>query len=407
MPPPISAVPKRPPRRTPRKPTPIDRPLSPKDITPIVINEKVVEMDAPEDDIIVSRQKKVIDPEPLDNDIIIPRQVKQPVTPDSDDEGDIIPALPSDSESEDEPEIVQSRVASPPPPYDKHFPEPEPVRPVPQFSPAPPPPLPQAPPTARVFPATPPPTSLRAQTQHRVFRPHTLPDYAFFTEKTAVSNLTPHDYYTSASYFRDKCARIFKLLPRVSPPEIKDDEIPSMARQKYMQYKRRADIAKTAMYIGSFVFIVIGLIEYALTKFAKIKVQGLFKLQYQNAEEYYDALIEMGETVVGWFQGGWGPMWRMLIMFSMSLIVLLGANYIVDWLIPASSNPMMRTMYEQNKQSGIKWVQEMMLVFMGMKQFDSEKEEDNNIGSTILNMFNQFMGGGGGNNSAGSKFYNE
>ncbi len=251
---------------------------------------------------------------------------------------------------------------------------------------APPKPAPR--PTKRL--EVPLPSKLVSNNQYRIYRPDKIPEYEFFNERTAEEQLTPADMFQAVSFYSEKCQRLHQICRSLKPPTFETNgrtDTPSLARMKADRYEERVNVHKRAADIGTFIFIIIGGIEYVVTRWLGVKVTGLFKLQMANKAEYYDALVSMGENVMGWLQGSVSPIWRMLFVFIVSLVALVAINYLIDYLLPEQY----RGRAHDFKQTGIKYIQDMASMFMGY-QNDESNGSAGETGNTILNFLSGLFG---------------
>jgi hypothetical protein len=306
------------------------------------------------------------------------------------------PAAPDtdDSEDEDEPADAVRPVLprSPTPVAPRAFtptPPPTPPRaraPSAPRTPAPapaPPRVPYAPP-----PAAAPPRTLSGQMQHKMYRPNQLPAWEFFNSATAFEHLTDKDFYSTAVHFREKCQRIARGCPRAPPPEIDDRDTPAMAKYKYEMYYQQVAKLKSALQVGNLIYVGIMALQWFLTSnpWFKVKAHGLFELQYANREEYYEAMMSMGERTLGWVRSNVSGTSRMLTMFLISTVLLVAANYLIEWKVPAGARPMAH----KAKDTAVKYFQDMASMFLGIKSVDPEKADDSwgsNLFAMASNLF--------------------
>jgi len=223
--------------------------------------------------------------------------------------------------------------------------------------------------------------------QHKAFRPHQLPFYDFIDSSTAFAHLTDKDFYSTAAHFREKCERLFRGCPKATPPPITDTDTPSMAKYKYDMYYKQVAALKSALQVGNLIYLAIMGFEWFLknNKWFKVKAQGLYALQYANREDYYDAMLSMGEQTLGWFKSNVSGVWRMLLMFVISTVMLIGTNYLIEYVVPQP----MRGMAHQAKDVGVKYLQDMSALFLGLKAVDPEKADDgwaNNLFAMASNL---------------------
>ncbi len=408
-------------------PATVIHPMSPKDTTPIVVfgsvtpNPSIVEEeeeveDEEDDEVIVPTLNPLPSAEPEKE----PEKEPEEEEDEEEEEEQIIPTLPvasppvamtplrtsssalkrvDMSDSSDDEEYIQpaqvltqpkkgtlaSMRATPSPSPTVHK-SPPPSPPPPQPQPPPPQPKSRPPPTTTTSPL---PSGLVTGYQYRTHRPDKLPEYEFFTYKTAEEQLTPADYYEALAYYEERCNQIFKTCPTLPPPKFITNgrpDTPALAKVKTDRYEQQANIRKRAFDIGNFIFIIIGGIEYVLTRWFGMKfVSGLFQMQQQNKADYMEALIEMGQTVMSWFQGSMSAIWRMLFVFFASLIALIGTNYLIDYLVPEN----MRGQAHNFKQKGIKYIQDMASMLFGYKDVDAESSQTGNV---LMNIFSQLFG---------------
>lgn len=219
-----------------------------------------------------------------------------------------------------------------------------------------------------------PPRSLVASMQHKMFRPTQIPAWEFFNPTTAAAHLTEKDVYSAAAMYRERCQRIHRTCPRADPPEITDTDSPTMAKYKFDTYYKHVASLKSALQVGNLIYLGFMGLEAVLkyNPWFKIKAQGLYAIQYANREEFYSAMLDMGERTVGWFKESISPMWRMLVMFCISTVVLIAANYLLEYVVPQA----WRGPANQFKDLGVRYVQDMLGMFMGVKAVDPEKADD-------------------------------
>jgi hypothetical protein len=226
--------------------------------------------------------------------------------------------------------------------------------------------------------------------QHKVFRPQQLPFYDFIDSKTAMQHLNDKDYFTASSHFREKCERLYRGCPSVEPPVIEPRDPPALAKHKYETYYKLVAARKSALQVGNLIFLGMMAVEWFLKNnvWFKIKANGLYALQFANREEYFDAMLSMGEQTVGWFKSNVSPTWRMLMTFTVSTVILIAVNYLIDYIIPQP----MRAMAHQMKDTGVKYLQEMSSLFLGLKSIDPEKADDS-WSSNLFAMASNLMTG--------------
>lgn len=297
------------------------------------------------------------------------------------------PAEESEAEEEETEEAEVEPALPPPTPAPAQVAVPS-KNPTPAKKPAHPP-APAPAPRVPYRPAAPvaPPRTLVAQMQHKAFRPHQLPFYDFIDSSTAFAHLTDKDFYSTAAHFREKCERLFRGCPKATPPPIADTDTPSMAKYKYDMYYKQVAALKSALQVGNLLYLAIMGVEYFLKNnpWFKVKAQGLYALQFANREEYYDAMLSMGEQTLGWFKSNVSGVWRMLLMFVISTVMLIGTNYLIEYVVPQP----MRAMAHQAKDVGVKYLQDMSALFLGLKAVDPEKADDgwaNNLFAMASNL---------------------
>lgn len=329
---------------------------------------------------------------PIQSTPIVPPEPENESDNESDNDAtdDITPALPSSP-----PVPPPVAVYSPPKPATPIITTPTIVpaqstirQTVPPRSPSPPAPAPAPPRVAyQPTPHIAPPRTLIAQMQHKSYRPHQLPFYDFIDSSTAFAHLTNKDYYTTATHYREKCERLHRSCPKAAPPSIADADTPSMAKYKYDMYYKQVAALKSALQVGNLIYLAIMGVEWFLknNKWFKVKAHGLYQLQYANREDYYDAMLSMGEQTLGWFKGNVSGVWRMLLMFVISTVMLIGTNYLIEYVVPQP----MRAMAHQAKDVGVKYFQDMSALFLGLKSVDPEKADDgwaNNLFAMASNL---------------------
>jgi hypothetical protein len=160
-----------------------------------------------------------------------------------------------------------------------------------------------------------------------------------------------------------------------------------MAKYKYDMYYKSVAALKSALQVGNLIYLAIMGFEWFLknNKWFKIKAQGLYALQYANREEYYDAMLSMGEQTLGWVKSNVSGVWRMFMMFLISTVMLIGTNYLIEYAVPQA----MRGMAHQAKDVGVKYLQDMSALFLGLKSVDPEKADDgwaNNLFAMASNL---------------------
>jgi len=231
------------------------------------------------------------------------------------------------------------------------------------------------------------PRTLGTSSSHKRNKPTDIPEFEFFTEKMALSQLNERDFYESTDFWRTKCTRLHERTPRLIPPEIRDNESPKMAKFKYEQFYKKCAAVQSAMQFAIIFYIIVAGIEILLRWF-NIKAQGLFTTIYNNREEHYDALLEMGEATLGWFNGTQSPLIRMVIGLVVSVVILIATNYIAAFL-PSG----FETLVDSYKGGALKWLQDLLSVFLGTKKINPEAHSDG-YGDKILDMLKGFIGGG-------------
>ena len=397
----------------------IKRPMSPRDITPILVNgEPIQSSPVPYLSPPPSSSVEESIPAPAEKDTIFNAEI---------DEDDHISSSSSEEETEDEdivpklnspivelplPKVMlrPTHLSSPKePPKEPFFIPKEPPK-EPSFIPKEPPKepsfIPKEPPkepeiippsfsiksvpspyTHKLKPPVSIPKTISSETGHKTCRPTDLPEFEFFTEEAALSQLNDRDYYESSSFWRAKCERLYVKTPRLKPPVISDTEPPKLAKFKYDEYYKKCSAVQSAVQIGTLIYLTIAGLE-AFLIWMGIKAQGLFSLTYSNKEEYYDAMLEMGESTLGWFKGSISPWYRIAITFGISVIVLICTNYALEWFGIKETNKLV----EKYKDGTIKWMQDLAGTFIGTKRIDPES--DTNYGQTLFDLAAPFFGGG-------------
>jgi len=230
------------------------------------------------------------------------------------------------------------------------------------------------------------PKTITSESSYKTCRPTDIPEFEFFTEEAALAQLNEKDYYESTSYWRAKCKRLYARTPRLEPPTISDNEPPKLAKFKYDEYYKKCSAVHSAVQVGTIVYLGIAGLEFFLC-WLGVKAQGLFSLTYSNREEYYDAMLEMGEMTLGWFKGTVSPVYRMAITFGISVVVLLCTNYAMAFLPKGISG-----FADKYKDGALKWLQDIASTFIGTKKIDPEST--NNYGDTLFNLITPFLTGG-------------
>jgi hypothetical protein len=231
------------------------------------------------------------------------------------------------------------------------------------------------------------PKTISTSSQVRLYRPTDIPEYEFYNEETALSQLDSKDYYESSSHWKMKCDRLYARTPKLPPPIFKEKESPKMARFKYTEYYKRCTAKHSAIQAGILAYLVIGGIELLLTWFG-VKASGLFSTIFKNKDEYEDAMLEMGESTLGWFNSGsTNPMYKMGISILISVVILAITNYAIAYF---SISPALKVFIDKHKDGTVKWIQDLTETFLGTKSLDIENPND--TGSNLLNMLTTFMG---------------
>jgi len=241
-------------------------------------------------------------------------------------------------------------------------------------------------PAARTLP----PRTLVHTMQHKMFRPNQLPAWEFYNGATAFAHLSDRDYYTAAETYRTRAAAIHRGCPKLIPPEILDTDSPSMGKHKFDLYYKQAAALKSAAQVGNLLFLGIRALEWFLTtnKWFKVPAQGLYTLQVANMEEYYNAIIDLGQRSLGWIRGNMGPVLRMCIMFGVSMFVLIATNYLIQYMVPDAVRPMANSL----RDKAVHELQNMASMLLGIKEVDPEKP-DEGMGGTVLGMAMNMFGG--------------
>jgi hypothetical protein len=225
------------------------------------------------------------------------------------------------------------------------------------------------------------PKTLSNSSAFKIYRPIDIEETEFMTENITQRQYSDEDYEQTAIYWKNKLDRLHRRFPKLIFPTISDKETPKMGKFKFEQSYKMCTKHQYAVYVGYIIYMIVAVIEMILLYFNIRIAKDLFATVYNENEMLEDAFISVGERAFGWIKAVENPIWKLVITIGTSVLILLITNAITLFL-PST----MASFVEQYKDGGIKFLQELSGVFLGTKAINPEK--DNDFVSKIMKAMN-------------------